>query len=141
MNDRSKKSVNADKIKIDLLNSEKTLNILKNNHYAQSSTKVTTKKQSDKFSFFSSVKPKVLTSFFGLGSSKKTWIDDRPAPESLSDYYEQRKKIIFGEININDNQKEILNIILLSQKRANDLIKGQSGFFFSPLQIILQIIV
>ena len=135
MTDKNKKSVNYDKIKIDLLNSEKTLNILKNNQYAQSSTKVTTKKQSDKFSFFSSVKPKVLTSFFGLGSSKKTWIDDRPAPESLSDYYEQRKKIIFGKININDNQKEILNIILLSQKRANDLIKGQSGFFFSPLQI------
>ena len=129
-----KKKCSMRQMDLDMLNSEKNINILKGTLYAQSSNKIPTRKQSDKFSFFSSVKPKVITGFFG-SSSKKAWIDDRPAPESLSEYYEQRKKIIFGELNINDNQHEILKLILISQKKANDLIKGQTGFFFSPLQI------
>ena len=128
-----KKKCSMRQMELDLLSSDKSLNIIKGTLYAQSSNKIPTRKQSDKLSFFSSVKPRVITGFFG--SSKKAWIDDRPAAETLSDYYEQRKKIIFGELNINDNQQEILKLILLSQKKANDLIKGQTGFFFSPLQI------
>ena len=128
-----KKKCSMKQMELDMLNSEKSVNMIKGTLYAQSSSKIPTRKQSDKFSFFGTVKPKVLTGFFG--SSKKAWIDDRPAPESLSEYYEQRKKIIFGALNINDNQQEILKLILISQKKANDLIKGQTGFFFSPYQI------
>ena len=128
-----KKKCSMKQMELDMLNSEKSVNMIKGTLYAQSSSKIPTRKQSDKFSFFGTVKPKVLTGFFG--SSKKAWIDDRPAPESLSEYYEQRKKIIFGVLNINDNQQEILKLILISQKKANDLIKGQTGFFFSPYQI------
>ena len=138
MLDRKKKcSMNTERVKpaeFDL-SSDKTIDTLKGDKNLQSSTRGATRKQSEKISFFSSIKPKIISNFFGIGLNKKSWIDDKPAPESLSEYYEQRKKIIFGKINMEENENEILKLILLSQKNANHLIKGQAGFFFSPQQI------
>ena len=138
MFDRKKKcSMNTERVKpaeFDL-SSDKTIDTLKGDKNLQSSTRGATRKQSEKISFFSSIKPKIISNFFGIGLNKKSWIDDKPAPESLSEYYEQRKKIIFGKINMEENENEILKLILLSQKNANHLIKGQAGFFFSPQQI------
>ena len=117
------------------LSSDKNIDLLRSDKNPQSSTTVTTRKQSEKILFFSSVKPKIISNFFGLGLNKKSWIDDKPAPENLGEYYDQRKNIIFGKINIEENENELIKLILLSQKKANKLIKNQSGFFFSPQQI------
>lgn len=134
MTDRKKKcSVNNQLFikhsDIDLASNDKN----SNESHLQSSKRIGTRKHSEKFSFFGSYKPKGSSCFFG--SNKNTYIDDKPAPETLSDYYEQRKKILFGKLNMKQNEKEILKIILLSQRKANELIKGKSGFFFSPSQI------
>ena len=116
------------------LSSDKNNDPLKgDNVYSQSSTRVASRKPSEKSLIFSSLKPKILTGFFGIG--KNSCIEDKPAPESLGDYYEIRKKIIFNEINIKDNEKEILKLILISQKKVTKLIGKKVGFFFSPMQI------
>ena len=101
--------------------------------YSQSSTRVESRKQSEKSIFFSSLKPKILTGFFGIG--KNSCIEDKPAPESVGEYHEQRKKIIFKKINFKDNEKEVLKLILMSQKKAIKLIRGKAGFFFSPKEV------
>ena len=58
---------------------------------------------------------------------------DELPPESLSDYYEERKKIIFKKLNINNNEYTLLNFLKKSQtivnKKYNDCQKG--GFFRS----------
>ena len=135
MIERKKKcSMNSEHMKVselDSLRSDKSLEQF-DERYSQSSTRVTSRKQS-KISFFSSVKPKIITGFFGF-STKKTWIEDKPAPESVGEYYEKRKQIIFQKLKIKENEKEILKLILMSQNKANELIKG-SGFFYLPHQI------
>ena len=80
-------------------------------------------------SFFGSNRPRSSSGGGFFGSQRKFYVDDRPPPETLSDYYEERKKIIFGEINIKDNEKEILKLILDSQKNANKIKKVKNGFF------------
>ena len=116
------------------LSSDKSNDLLKGDSlYSQSSTRVTTRKQSEKSTFFSSLKPKILTGFFGIG--KNSCIEDKPAPESVGEYHEQRKRIIFKKINIKDNEKEILKLILMSQQKAIKLIRGKAGFFFSPKEV------
>jgi len=131
MNDRRKKcSMNAQLIRPSefyLINSDKTLNTYKNeliNANIQSSIRVATRKKSEKINIDSSI-----------STREKSWIDDRPSPEDLSIFYNLRKKIIFGLLNIKENEKEILKLIYDSQKNANDIKKGQSGFFLSPHQI------
>ena len=56
--------------------------------------------------------------------------DDLP-PESLSDFYEERKKIIFKKINIDENEKTLLKFIKDSQKIVNDRYENclKGGFF------------
>ena len=103
MLDRKKKiSMHTERIKpVEFdLSSDKNIDLLRSDKNPQSSTTVTTRKQSEKILFFSSVKPKIISNFFGLGLNKKSWIDDKPAPETLGEYYDQRKNIIFGKINI-----------------------------------------
>ena len=128
MTDKKKKSVIADRsLALHLLSLEKN-NDSKNDVTSLSNSKSST----DGSSFF--VPTKSRTSSVGP-SRNQTYIDDRPSPEPLSSYYEKRKKIIFGKININQNEKEILKLILDSQNKANDLIKGKKGFFCSPKTI------
>ena len=58
---------------------------------------------------------------------------DELPPESLSDYYEERKEIIFKKLSINNNEYTLLNFLKKSQiivnKKYNDCQKG--GFFKS----------
>ena len=134
MTDRKKKcSVNNQHFwkhsGLDLFSNDKS----PNDYHFQSTKRIGDRKHSEKLSFFSSYKPKISTGFFG--SSKNTYIEDKPAPETLSEYYEQRKKIIFRGLDIKKNEKEMLELIFLSQKNANKLIKNESGFFFLPYQI------
>ena len=113
----------------ELINSDKTLDTYKNelsNISAQSSTRVTTRKKSEKI---------ILSSKPKLFSSSNSCIEDRPSPEKPSSYYELRKKIIFGLLNIKEHEKEILQLIFKSQKNTNDVKKDKLGFFLSPLQI------
>mgnify|MGYP007101897482 CR=1 FL=1 len=85
-------------------------------------------------SFFGSANPRKSTGFFGSSQSKKSWIDDRPAPESLTEFYEIRKNIIFKRINIINNENEFAKFILASQTKANKMIK-QEGLFFTPKDV------
>ena len=72
-------------------------------------------------SFFSSLPKNIVP------PTKK---DDLP-PESLSEYYEERKKLIFKKLDINDNEVILLTFLKKSQLIVNDkcnkCIKG--GFF------------
>ena len=86
-------------------------------------------------SFFGSANPKKSSGFFGNSSqSKNSWIDDRPVSESLTEFYEIRKKIIFKKINIINNENEFAKLILESQTKANKTIK-QEGLFFTPKDV------
>ena len=119
-----------------LLSSDKKLDLSKSVQNTQTSTLSTSTKTSEGTGFFSSYKPKSSSKGGFFGSSKSdSYISDRPAPESLSKYYDQRKNIIFGKINIKDNEKKILKLILESQNNANNLIKGKDPFFCCPNEI------
>ena len=85
-----------------------------------------------KSSFFGSSNSKG-SSFFGP-SKTNSWIDDRPAGETLSEFYETRKKIIFKKINVINNQKEFAKLILDSQTKANNIIKTE-GLFSTPREV------
>ena len=88
-----------------------------------------------KSSYFGSANPRRVSGFFGpIKTTKKAWIDDRPAGEGLGEFYEIRKKIIFGKINIINNEKEFIKFILDSQKKANDIIQKES-LFFTPRDV------
>ena len=116
--------------------SDKKLDISKSVQNTQTSTLSTSTKTSEGTGFFSSYKPKTSSKGGFFGSSKNdSYISDRPAPESLSKYYEQRKRIIFGKVNIKDHEKKILKLILESQNNANTLIKGKDPFFCCPNDI------
>ena len=55
-------------------------------------------------------------------------------PESLSDYYEERKRIIFNILDINNNEKSLLNCLKTSQTIVNEKYnKCAKGGFFSNL--------
>ena len=76
-----------------------------------------------------------MASFFGPNAKSSSPIikkDDLP-PESLSDYYEERKKIIFTKMSISNNESELLNFLKKSQLKVNDKYKKckGSGFFQS----------
>ena len=79
-----------------------------NNNNNQVTSSTNSKLNTESSSFFGSYKPRDSSegSFFGV--QRKSYVDDRPSPEGLTDYYEDRKRIIFGKINIKDNEKEIL---------------------------------
>ncbi len=137
VNRKKKCSMNTERIKpIEFdLTGEKYNDIIKSNPKLSKSSKrvSSTKKPIEKFSFFGSAKPKTGTGFFG--SWKTSYIDDKPSPEPLGKSYEKRKNIIFKRLNIKNDEKEILKLILESQKKANNLIKGKIGFFFYPQEI------
>ena len=130
---KKKISMNSDLSKAlgpHLLSSEKKLDIGKSVQNTQTSTLSTSTKTSEGTGFFSSYKPKTSSKGGFFSSSKNdSYISDRPAPESLSKYYDQRKNIIFGKVNIKDHEKKILKLILDSQNNANNLIKGKDPFF------------
>ena len=77
-------------------------------------------------------KPAAKPSFFGGGSGffvKSKDVDIRDEP--LGNYYDERKKIIFGKINILEDKSFISQLILKSQKKVNDeYIQITSGAFF-----------
>ena len=136
---KKKISMNSDLSKAlgpHLLSSEKKLDIGKSVQNTQTSTLSTSTKTSEGTGFFSSYKPKTSSKGGFFSSSKNdSYISDRPAPESLSKYYDQRKNIIFGKVNIKDHEKKILKLILDSQNNANNLIKGKDPFFCCPNDI------
>ena len=75
-----------------------------------------------------------VSSFFGGGSgffAKSSPIDTSKEP--LGSFYEKRKKIIFGEINVLEDEAFISQFLLSSQKKINsDYVKiaaSVSGFF------------
>ena len=79
-------------------------------------------------SFFGPSNQKKSSGFFG--SSNSSSITDRPAGESLGEFYEIRKKIIFKHINIKNNEKEFAKFIFESQDHTNNVIKPE-GIFLS----------
>ena len=85
-------------------------------------------------SIFGPGNPKKSSGFFGSSKNKNKWINDRPAPESLTEFYEIRKKIIFKKIDIIHNENEFAKFILNSQTKANKTIK-QEGLFFIPQDV------
>ena len=137
MFDRIKKtSMNYDFLGPHLLSNVKKLDIAKSVQNTQTSTLSTSTKNSEGTGFFGSYKPKTSSKGGFWNTSKNdSCISDRPASESLSKYYDQRKNIIFGKINIKDNEKKILKLILDSQNNANNLIKGKDPFFCCPNDI------
>ena len=59
--------------------------------------------------------------------------DDLP-PESLSKFYEERKKIIFNKMDINKNEYYLLDFLKRSQIIVNDKCKScVKGVFFQDL--------
>ena len=69
-------------------------------------------------------------SFFSISTQEQLGKNDLP-PESLSEYYEDRKKIIFNKLTITNNEQYILSLLKKSQQIVNqkttDCLKG--GFF------------
>ena len=64
-------------------------------------------------------------------SIKQTGKEEIP-PESLTDYYEDRKKLILKKLTIAKDEKYILNIIKKSQIKANQaMISCLKGGFFN----------
>ena len=70
-------------------------------------------------------------SFFNLGSAISTDLKKEP----LGAYYEERKKILFGDIDVNKEQFYISQFLLNSQKKINGeyskMIKSSGSSFFS----------
>ena len=84
-----------------------------------------------------------MASFYSLSTrntEQSIRKDDLP-PESLSEYYEERKKILFKKLDINDNEDILLNFLKKSQlivnEKSNKLIKG--GFFQSHAKNIFDL--
>ena len=108
-------------------------------HKSLSQKNITEKKNLDNISTDSkpSTKPST-TSLFSGGSgffSKSSDIDTKNEPLGL--YYESRKKIILGKINILEDESFISQFLLKSQKKINEeFIKMTSGsaFFFDVPQ-------
>ena len=77
-----------------------------------------------------------MASFFGpikKGQAPPIRKDDLP-PESLSDYYEERKKIIFKKMSISNDETVLLNFLKKSQLIVNDKYKKcKKGGFFQSL--------
>ena len=111
----------------------------------QSSTIINQKKNAEikpslnkmKSSFFGPANPRRSTGFFGTGISSKpknTWIDDRPEGETVGEFYEIRKKIIFKKINIIHNENDFAKLIYDSQSKVNNALK-QEGLFCTPRDV------
>jgi hypothetical protein len=102
-------------------------------HKSLSQKNITEKKNLDNISTDSkpSTKPST-TSLFSGGSgffSKSSDIDIKNEPLGL--YYESRKKIILGKINILEDESFISQFLLKSQKKINEeFIKMTSGSAF-----------
>ena len=58
---------------------------------------------------------------------------DELPPEPLTDYYEERKKIIFKKLTIARNEEYILSLVKKKQKKINELTPKyvKDGFFLS----------
>ena len=75
-----------------------------------------------------------------LGLNSKCWAssakkDDLP-PESLSSYYEERKKIIFKKMSISNDENELLKFLKQSQLIVNEkYLKIKGGGFFQSLPV------
>ena len=68
-------------------------------------------------------------SFFSFGRNKAEKIV-KLEPESLTDYYDARKKLIFNEITLSKNEDYIFDLIKKSQSISEKkLIEIQVGFF------------
>ena len=77
-----------------------------------------------------------MASFIKSSSRNSTLISkkDELPPESLSDYYEERKKIIFEKQDINNKENALLNLLKKSQQIVNDRCsKCMKGGFFQSL--------
>lgn len=119
-----------------LLLSDKKLDVSKSVQNSQTSfLSTSTKTASEGTGFLGSYKPKLSSKGGFWSSSKNDYLSDRPTPESLSEYYEKRKNIIFGKLNIKDHEKKILKLVLDSQNNANNLIKGKQAFFCTQYEI------
>jgi len=70
-------------------------------------------------------------SFFSK-NSKQTGKDEIP-PEPLTEFYEDRKKIIFKKLTIAKNEEYILSLVKKKQKKVNELTPNyvKDGFFLS----------
>ena len=68
-----------------------------------------------------------------LSNTKLIGKDDLP-PESVTEYYEDRKKIIFKKLTISKNEEYILSIVKKSQLKVNaKTIDSMKGGFFQSL--------
>ena len=68
-----------------------------------------------------------------LSNTKQIGKDDLP-PESVTEYYEDRKKIIFKKLTISKNEEYILSIVKKSQLKVNaKTIDSMKGGFFQSL--------
>ena len=74
-----------------------------------------------------------MASFLNIYQNKSSIVnkrDDLP-PESLTKYYNDRKKILFGKIDKNKNEDICFNLIKESQKAVNDKFREcENGGFF-----------
>ena len=74
-----------------------------------------------------------MDSFFKSSTRNSTIIsekDELPS-ESLSDYYEERKNLLFEKIDINNNENKLLNFLKKSQLIVNEkTTKLMNGSFF-----------
>ena len=129
MKERRKKASVPQNIKhklFDFFNSAKNLktyqNELNNNFNIHSSAREEKGKRSDK----TMIQSKEIT-------KKPMRVDDRPSPEKISkENASIIKKIIFRKLDIKNNEKEIIKLILDNQNRANEVnkLKDFKSFFF-----------
>ena len=74
-----------------------------------------------------------MDSFFESSTRNSTIISEKEElpSESLSDYYEERKNLLFKKIDINNNENKLLNFLKKSQVIVNEkTTKLMNGSFF-----------
>ena len=114
---------------VNFLSSCKNIKTYKININNPATSSINSKLNTESSSFFGSNRPRSSSGGRIFENPRKSYVDDRPSPESPKNYYDERKKIIFRKINIKDNEKEILKLIFDSQKNINELMKGKFKFF------------
>ncbi len=125
MNNKKKNSVLVQKLKdtlIDVYFSAKNINIYgneKNNFIIKSPVKDEKRKKSEKI--FMTKKE---------NSENTTYIEDRPKPEKMDEKIVHIiKNILFGKINIKNNEREILKLLSDCQEKADKIKDIQKQFF------------
>ena len=67
--------------------------------------------------------------------SRKTDNIDLPSSEPLSEYYNQRKKLIFGEVEKNEKKNFYKNLIFKSQQKINHTYSAAFSFYSKNIDL------